>query len=45
MSMMMNKEGAKPSLLCVLLQPTTPYINKVASRMMMMMNKEGTKPS
>jgi len=25
-------------LLCVLLQPTTPYIN-------MMMNKEGTKPS
>jgi len=30
--------------LCVLLQPTTPYINKVASRMMMM-NKEGTKPS
>ena len=26
--MMMNKERAKPSLLCVLLQPTTTYINR-----------------
>ena len=26
--MMMNKAGAKPSLLCVLLQPTTTYINR-----------------
>ena len=26
--MMMNEEGAKPSLLCVLLQPTTTYINR-----------------
>ena len=26
--MMMNKKHAKPSLLCVLLQPTTTYITK-----------------
>ena len=28
MMMMMNKEHAKPSLLCVLLQPMTTYITK-----------------